>query len=318
MTQSDKTQGAGAPAGQGALALPVLALRPRDERFAVIVSGRPSRAGHTPFQIAIPQELYHRLRYEALGSANQVMVALVRQALRWLDADVLTLHAQAHPGPAPASLEAARAIPEGLVGTERQAFERSLDGLWPNACLAVRPREDHCVVIQIERQPRVDAQVTQIALPTEVHQRLLEDGVGAASQLVISLARYALRQLDQENLTLDVMPADTRTSGSQAKTSAGHVETGEAPAAIVGPSLTVAQLIDQLSKQPPEAFVVFEEQTDRWWDLQEIELDYLSPGNPYDDFSNASEQPETPIVLLRGEASVINQFPEGADELIDI
>lgn len=318
MTQSTKTRGGGATAGQGESALPALALRPRDERFAVIVSGRPSRAGHTPFQIAIPQELYRRLRYEALGSANQVMVALVRQALCWLDADGLTLHAQAHPGPAPVSLEAARAVPDGLAGAGRQAFERSLDELWPNARLAVRPREDHRVVIQIERQPRVDAQVTQIALPTEVHERLVKDGVGAASQLVISLARYALRRLDEENLTLDVMPADTRTSGAQAKASARHEEVGDAPTTIAGPSLTVAQLIDQLSKQPPEAFVVFEEQTDCWWDLQEVVLDYLSPGNPYDDFSNASEQPETPIVLLRGEASVIHEFPEGADELIDI
>lgn len=47
-------------------------------------------------------------------------------------------------------------------------------------------------------------------------------------------------------------------------------------------------------------------------------LDYLNPNNPYDDFSNAREQPEMPIVLLRGEASVTDEFPEGADELIDI
>jgi hypothetical protein len=56
----------------------------------------------------------------------------------------------------------------------------------------------------------------------------------------------------------------------------------------------------------------------RWWDLHEVVLDYMSPGNPYDSFSDAGEQPETPIVLLRGDASVIHEFPEGADELIDI
>jgi hypothetical protein len=297
-----------------------LALKPRDEHFAVVVSGRPSRAGHTPFQIAIPQELYRRLRYESLGSTNQVMLALVRQALKWLDDDDLTLHAEAHPGPEPKSLEAARTILDTLQGAARREFERSLDALWPNARLSTHAREDHRVVVQVERQPRADAQLTQIALPPEVHQRLLRDGIGAASQLVISLARYALRRLDEENLTLDVTPADDRAAKSLAATAVDHGDSEPAKATLAGPSLTVAQLMHALSTQPPEAFVVFEERNRCWWDLQDIALVHLDTGNPYDDFAHPGEQPEskTLIVVLGGQTSVMYDPDEGDEEFADL
>lgn len=306
-------------AQESAALLPRLALKPRDEHFAVVVSGRPSRAGHTPFQIAIPKELYRRLRYESLGSTNQVMLALVRQALKWLDADALTLHAEAHPGPQPQSLEAARTAPDTSQGAARREFERGLDALWPNARLSVHAREDHRVVVQVERQPRADAQLTQIALPPEVHQRLLRDGIGATSQLVISLARYAMRRLDEESLTLEVAPADANAARSVAATSVHHEESEPAEPAIAGPSLTVAQLMHALSTQPPEAFVVFEEQADCWWDLQDIALVHLDTGNPYDDFARPGEKLEskTPIVVLSGQSSVIYDRAEDEWELGD-
>jgi len=312
MAASENSSADSSAQGSAAL-LPRLALKPRDEHFAVVVSGRPSRAGHTPFQIAIPQELYRRLRYESLGSTNQVMLALVRQALRWLDADALTLQAEAHPGPPSQSLEAARTIPDTLQGAERREFERGLDALWPNARLSTRAREDHRVVVQVERQPRADAQLTQIALPPEVHQRLLRDGIGAASQLVISLARYALRRLDQENLTLDVTPADARAAKSLAATSVDHEDSEPAEPALAGPSLTVAQLIRELSKYPSEAQVVFEESMDCWWDLRQVALVHVEEDNPYSAPLKPGERAgaETPIVLLRGEAS------EGSEDLDD-
>ena len=299
---------------QGSVALlPRLALKPRDEHFAVVVSGRPSRAGHTPFQIAIPQELYRRLRYESLGSTNQVMLALVRQALKWLDADDLSLHAKAHPGPEPKSLEAARTIPDTLQGAARREFERSLDALWPNARLGTRAREDHRVVVQVERQPRADAQLTQIALPPEVHQRLLRDGIGAASQLVISLARYAMHRLDRENFTLEVTPGDACATREIAATSVPHGDAEPTEATSVGPSLTVAQLMHELSKYPPEAYVVFEESMDCWWDLRQVALVHLEEDNPYARPLKPGELAgaETPVVLLRGETS------EGSEDLDD-
>lgn len=298
--------------------LPVLKLCPRDARFAVVVEGRPARAGHIPFQIAIPQELHRRLRFESLGSINQVMVALVRQAVSWLDADGLTLHAEAHPGPEPRSLAAARVIPDGLTDAGRRDHERGLDDLWPNARLSTRPRVDDRVVVQVERQTRADAQLTQIALPPGLHRRLLHNGIGAVSQLVISLARYALRRLDDEALTLEVQPTAKRSLAASNQAAAGEGEGDAASEAESAPSVTVAQLMAELSKLPPEAFVVFEEQADCWWDFHEIALVHLDPGNPYDGFSDDSKQPKTPIVVLRGKTSVIYEPPEGDSEFVDI
>jgi hypothetical protein len=142
---------------------------------------------------------------------------------------------------------------------------------------------------------------------------LLRDGIGAVSQLVISLARYGLRRLDEAELTLEVRPLD---AGPHKVAAEGEVSQG-ASATSEGASLTVAQLINELSKLPPEAFVVFEEQTDCWWDLQEVELFMLDPGNPYDGFSNGAGEPKTPIVLLSGETSIIYEPPEDDPNIVD-
>jgi hypothetical protein len=273
---SDPAPGDIADAGTSS-SLPVLALRPRDAHFVVMIEGRLARAGHLPFQVAIPQELHHRLRREALGSLNQVFVALVRQALAWLDAEQLTLHAEAHPGPVPTSPNVVR--PSSASRTEAQRREDFfvLDRLWPNAVLDARPRDDHWLIIQPERQPRVDAQLTQIALPVEVHQRLLHDGVGAVSQLVISLARYALRRLDQEQQTLEVRPANLSTEADRA--GSGSRVTSMNAATVLGtdPGMTVAQLIHALSTYPPDSNVMYEVADQRWGGIQRVEWGQICP-----------------------------------------
>lgn len=290
--------------------LPVLALLPRDTHFAVLVEGRLPRAGHLPLQVAIPRELHQRLRLETLGSINQVLVALVRQALAWLDADRLTLHAEAHPGPIPPSPKKARPAPGPWTEAQRREDFFVLDRLWPNAVLDVRPREDHWVIVQPERQPRVDAQLTQIALPAEVHQRLLHDGVGAVSQLVISLARYAMRRLDEDQQTLEVRPAAAPVETDRAE-SGGRVTA----AAVLGtdPGMTVAQLIRALSAYPPDSNVMYEVTDDRWGGIQRVAWGQICPIRSHEgDASPANLDDETAsIVVLSGQAFDVNLVFDG-------
>lgn len=314
MNPTSPDPGCGAIADAGiSSSLPVLTLRPRDAHFVVMIEGRLSRAGHLPFQVAIPQGLHHRLRREALGSLNQVLVALVRQALAWLDAEQLTLHAQAHPGPVPTSPNVV--LPSSAPRTEAQRREEFLvlDRLWPNAVLDARPRDDHWVIVQPERQPRVDAQLTQIALPVEVHQRLLHDGVGAVSQLVISLARYALGRLDQEQQTLEVRPAHLSTDADRA--GSGLRATSMNAATVLGtdPGMTVAELIHALSTYPPDSNVMYEVADERWGGIRRIEWGQICPTRPHEsDTTPASMDFDTAsVVLLSGQAFDVNVVFDG-------
>lgn len=300
---------AGADAG-----LPSLTLRPRSDHLSVVVSGRLSRSGHAPLQVAIPQELFGRLRFETLGSTNQVLIALVRQAIAWLDGDSLTLRADVHEGPIPASLAATRAIPDHLAGQAKQDFIKSLDGLWPNARLSSVPRDGHLLAVQMERQPRADAQLTQISIPKEVLTRLQRDGVGAVSQLVISLARYAIRRLDNEKLSLDV----GAESASQA-ISAGEPITNQpigsfsrAPQEPVG--LTVAALMKALSKLPKDAYVAFGERDRRWWDIERVELASDRAHQHPPGHQEIPAQQGAVVVLLRGSPSDVYEFDGGEFE----
>ena len=290
--------------------LPALALLPRDTHFVVMVEGRLPRAGHLPLQVAIPHELHQRLRLETLGSTNQVLVALVRQALAWLDADRLTLHAEAHPGPIPTSPKRSRPSPGSRTDAQRREDFIVLDRLWPNAVLDARPRNDHWVIVQPERQPRIDAQLTQIALPVEVHQRLLHDGVGAVSQLVISLTRYALRRLDEDQLTLEVRPAATPTEEDCA--TPGHSVTA---AAVLGgdPGMTVAQLIRVLSAYPPDSSVMYGLANERWGGIQRVEWGQICPTRPHDGSTSSVNLDDdiVRIVLLSGKVSDVNLVFDG-------
>lgn len=288
-----------------------LALRPRSDHLLVVVAGRPSRAGHAPLQVAIPQELLRRLRFETFGSINQVLIALTRQAIAWLDAEGLTLRADAHEGPAPASLEAARSIPSHLEGRAKQDYVLALDDLWPNARLSTLPREGNRLVVQMERQPRADAQLTQISIPKDVLTRLQHDGVGAVSQLVISLARYAVRRLDSETLSLDVGGELGARAISDNETEEKQSISGSVGGVLDAPSLTVAALIERLSNLPKNAYVVFAERDKRWWDLKRAEVIHLGANGPYLFTPMPAEiqtEPGAVIVLLKGSPSDVWEF----------
>ncbi|WP_157956538.1 hypothetical protein [Dyella sp. C11] len=291
--------------------LPPLALRPRSDHLLVVVTGRPSRSGHVPLQVAIPQELLGRLRFETLGSTNQVLMALVRQAIAWLDGEGLTLRADVHEGPVPTSVAATRAIPDHLGGKAKQEFVQSLDDLWPNARLSSAPRDGHLLAVQMERQPRVDAQLTQISIPKDVLTRLQRDGVGAVSQLVISLARYAVRLLDSEKLSLDVGAEPARPAISPPETEAAQSEGSALEGHQRSASLTVDDLINALSKLPRHAHVVFEERDNRWWDVEHVEAAHLRVDNPYERPLAPGEIPgeeTTALVLLKGSPSDVYEF----------
>jgi hypothetical protein len=266
--------------------------------------------------VAIPQELLGRLRFETIGSTNQVLIALVRQAIVWLDGDGLTLLANVHEGPVPAPLAAIRAIPDHLAGQAKQDFIQSLDDLWPNARLGSVPRDGHLIVIQMERQPRADAQLTQISIPKEVLTRLQRDGVGAVSQLVISLARYAIRRLDNEKLSLDV----GAESASQA-ISAGEPKAIQPiggcngdPQAAEG--FTVAALMRALSKLPKEAYVAFAEGDRRWWDIDRVELANDDAYQRPSGHQKTHTEQGAAVVLLRGSPSDVYEFD--ASEIDDV
>lgn len=286
--------------------LPSLKLRPRSDHLLVVVSGRPSRSGHAPLQVAIPQELLGRLRFETIGSTNQVLIALVRQAIAWLDGEGLTLRADVHEGPVPTSLTATRAIPDQLVGQAKQDFIRSLDDLWPNARLSSVPRDGRLVAVQMERQPRADAQLTQISIPKEVLTRLQRDGVGAVSQLVVSLARYAIRRLDSEKLSLNVGAEPTRPAISTDETETKQPKGSAIAAHRRSAGLTVGDLISALSKLPRHSRVVFEERDNRWWDVDHVEATHMGVDNPYERALAPGETPAaeaTMLVLLKGSPS---------------
>ncbi len=296
--------------------LPAVTLRPRSDHLLVVVSGRPSRSGHSPLQVAIPQELLGRLRFETIGSINQVLIALVRQAIAWLDGDGLTLRANVHEGPIPASLAAIRAIPDHLAGQAKQDFIQSLDDLWPNARLSLVPRDGHLLAIQMERQPRADAQLTQISIPKEVLTRLQRDGVGAVSQLVISLVRYAIRRLDNEKLSLDVGAESASQAISVGEPNANQSISGFNGASQGAEGLTVAALMRALSKLPKNAYVAFAEADRRWWDIERVELanDHACQ-RPLGHQKTPTEQGAA-VVLLRGSPSDIYEFD--ASEIDDV
>jgi hypothetical protein len=258
--------------------------------------------------VAIPQELLGRLRFETIGSTNQVLIALVRQAIAWLDGDGLTLLANVHDGPVPASLAAIRAIPDDLAGQAKQDFIQSLDDLWPNARLSSVPRDGHLLAIQMERQPRADAQLTQISIPKEVLTRLQRDGVGAVSQLVISLARYAIRRLDNEKLSLGVGAESASQAISAGEPNANQPIGGLNGAPQAAEGLTVAALMRELSTLPKAAYVAFAEGDRRWWDIDRVELAndhaYRRPSG----HQEISTEQGAAVVLLRGSPSDVYEF----------
>lgn len=70
---------------------PKLTTIPRDPRFVVLLDERLPRQDTVLMQVSVPKDIHTRLKYETLGSANQVIMGLVRYALQRLDADKQTL-----------------------------------------------------------------------------------------------------------------------------------------------------------------------------------------------------------------------------------
>ncbi|KLD64108.1 hypothetical protein [Dyella japonica] len=262
--------------------------------------------------MAIPQELLRRLRFETLGSTNQVLIALVRQAITWLDGDGLTLRADVHEGPVPASPVATRVIPDHLDRQAKQDFIQSLDDLWPNARLSSVLRDGHLLAIQMERQPRADAQLTQISIPKEVLARLQRDGVGAVSQLVISLAPYAMRRLDRDKLSLDVGAESARPAISSNEAEAKQPKGSAVKEHQKSASLTVGDLISALSRLPTHSRVVFDEREDRWWDVEHVEASHMGVDNSCERApaprGGAPLEEAAVLVLLKGSPSDVYEF----------
>lgn len=78
-----------APAPQANL--PRLTTIDRDQRFVVLLDERLPRQDTVLMQVSVPKDIHQRLKYESLGSMNQVLMGLVRYALNDLDTKGKTL-----------------------------------------------------------------------------------------------------------------------------------------------------------------------------------------------------------------------------------
>lgn len=78
-----------APTSQGSQ--PRLTTVERDQRFIVLLDERLPRQDTVLMQVSVPKDIHHRLKYESLGSMNQVLMGLVRYALNNLDEKNKTL-----------------------------------------------------------------------------------------------------------------------------------------------------------------------------------------------------------------------------------
>lgn len=78
-----------APTSQGSL--PRLTTIERDQRFIVLLDERLPRQDTVLMQVSVPKDIHQRLKYESLGSMNQVLMGLVRYALNDLDEKNKTL-----------------------------------------------------------------------------------------------------------------------------------------------------------------------------------------------------------------------------------
>lgn len=64
---------------------------PRDPKFTVILDERLPRQDTVLMQVSVPQDIHQRLKYDSVGSMNQVLMGLVRYALETLDTENKTL-----------------------------------------------------------------------------------------------------------------------------------------------------------------------------------------------------------------------------------
>lgn len=244
-----------------------LSLVPQEPRFLVRVPARIPRTGSVPTQLALPRHFHQRLRVGTSGSLNHALIALVRQAFAWLDADRVSLRIHAAHDPLTATSKERTAAQSDARDA---ALEAPANWQLPHAMFEpIAPDEQ--VLVEVRGRPsRQDIIYIQVGLPADIQHRLQEHGLGSISQLVAYLARYAYLRLRTEKLSLHVTitdaDADADDNEHVADTDDNKVEppkptskaimssAWQAPI-VASPIATVGELIEHLRKFPADTLV---------------------------------------------------------------
>ncbi len=194
-----------------------LALVPREPRFAVRLPLRMSREGTNSLQVALPEAFHNRLKVEVMGSLNHAFIALVRQALAWLDTANQTLVIDLSRDPL---------NPEVMRHPRSSSdpdLDRRIDWAYPHKMFAEVARQGTVVANLKNRPSRANVVHVQIGVPPDLQTRLREEGVGAVSQLLVYLARYAFMRLEAEGLSLHVSPSQSDIQSANPTTLVGAI-----------------------------------------------------------------------------------------------
>lgn len=178
---------------------------------------RMSREGTTSLQVALPVAFHNRLKIEVMGSLNHALIALVRQALAWLDTAHQTL-----------VIDLSRDPLDPEVMRQRRPssdpdWDRRVDWAYPHKMFEEHPRQGTVVANLKNRPSRANVVYVQIGVPPDLQTRLREEGVGAVSQLLVYLARYAFMRLEAEGLSLHVNPSNSGTESAGLTTQVGAI-----------------------------------------------------------------------------------------------
>lgn len=240
-----------------------LSLVPQEPRFVVRVPARIPRTGSVPTQLALPRHFHQRLRVGTSGSLNHALIALVRQAFAWLDADRVSLRIHAAHDPLTAT-STGRTVAQS--DARDAALEAPANWRLPHAMFEpIAPDEQ--VLVEVRGRPsRQDIVYIQVGLPADIQHRLQEHGLGSISQLVAYLARYAYLRLQTEKLSLHVTVADADDKKYVAVTDDSKVELPQLASKaimssawqdpiVASPIATVGELIEHLRKFPADTLV---------------------------------------------------------------
>ena len=242
-----------------------LSLVPQEPRFVVRVPVRIPRTGSVPIQLALPRRFHQRLRVGTSGSLNHALIALVRQAFAWLDADRVSLRIHAAHDPLTATST-------GRTAAQSDARDAVLEAPanWQLPHAMFEPiAPDEQVLVEVRGRPsRQDIIYIQVGLPADIPHRLQEHGLGSISQLVAYLARYAYLRLQTEKLSLHVtvIDADADDKEHVAVTDDKKVEPPQPTSKtimssawqdpiVARPIATVGELIEHLRKFPTDTLV---------------------------------------------------------------
>lgn len=224
-----------------------LSLVPQEPRFVVRLPVRIPRTGSLPIQLALPRLFHHRLRVGTSGSLNHVLIALVRQAFAWLDADRMSLRIHAADDPLTAA-GAPRTAARSDAGDS--ALEAPANWQLPHAVFEPIPRNEQVLVEVRGRPSRQDIVYIQVGLPTDIQHRLQEQGLGSISQLVAYLARYAYMRLQTERLSLHVAVTNQGATEPPQLTKQRRIPSLRSMPIVPRPIATVGELIEHLRKFP--------------------------------------------------------------------